>query len=397
MPSAPPVAALVAGLGVAQLLAWGALYYAIAVIGPAMRGELRVSDGELFGSFTCALIISGVLAPWAGRMLDRHGGRHVLVAGALVGAAGFLVLARTTSFAGLLLGWSLDGVAMALGLYETCFAALARVEPRRYRRAVTGVSLIAGFASTVCWPVSHQLLSAIGWRALCDVYAGALGVCAVIYLAVLPGETREVAPARTSTASRSVLDRPPRERLVALAFAGASLISASLSAHLLSILGTLALPEGTAVWAASSIGVMQVLGRLLELAHGARHGALRLGLVTFGALCASMAVLLAVPVAPWALVPFALVYGLANGLMTIVRATLPVEMAGLHHVGALLGTFSAPSLVARALAPLGFAMATGALGTRGALLCLAAVAALTLLTHVSAMRAPVRRAEAARR
>jgi MFS family permease len=393
------VAALVVGLGVAQLLAWGALYYAIAVIGAAVRAELRVTDSELFGAFTWALVISGVLAPWAGRMLDRYGGRSVLVASALVGAVGFMTLARAESFAGLLVSWSLNGLAMALGLYDTCFAALGQVEPDRYRRTVTGVTLIAGFASTVSWPASHYLLQAIGWRALCDGYAGALGVCAMIYFTVLPrGTVRLPAHDAAVNFDSGMLEASAqrRARLLALAFAGSALISGSMSAHLLSVLHELELPSDLAVWAASSIGVMQVLGRLLELAFGAKHDASRLGLATFSALCASMAILLTVFAAPWAVVVFALVYGIANGLMTIAKATLPVEIFGLENVGVVLGNFSAPSLVTRALAPLGFAVATGALGTRGALVCMAAVGVATLVAYVAAMRSPSTRAEAAR-
>src|SRR5690606_1578072 len=90
------------------------------------------------------------------------------------------------TFGGLLVGWSINGLAMALGLYDSCFAALGQVEPRRYRRAVSGVTLVAGFASTVSWPASHYLLQSTGWRGLCDVYAVVLCLCALIYFAVLP-------------------------------------------------------------------------------------------------------------------------------------------------------------------------------------------------------------------
>jgi hypothetical protein len=356
-----------------------------------------VSESELFGAFTWALVLSGLLAPAAGRLLDRVGGRAVLVASALVGAAGFSTLARAQSPAALIAGWTLNGLAMALGLYDTCFAAIGQVEPERYRRAVTGVTLIAGFASTVSWPASHHLLRAIGWRSVCDVYAAALGACALLYLAVLP-RGAEVAvrasPRRvTGEAPGSVR---PRARLLALAFAGASLIGGALSAHLLSVLHALALPGDLAVWTAASIGVMQVLGRLLELALGSRHGAARLGLLTFAALCGSMGLLLVASAVPWVVALFAIVYGLANGLMTIAKAALPVEMFGLRDVGAVLGRFSAPSLVTRALSPLGFAVATGALGTRGALLGLAAVSMAALAAYVTAVRGWVRRAEAAR-
>ena len=169
---------LVAGLGSAQLVAWGSLYYAIAVLGEPMRLELDVASVHAFGAFSWSLVVAGVLAPTAGRILDRHGGRTVLIASALLGALGFLVLAHARSLPWIVVAWSVNGAAMALGLYDTCFAAIGQVKPRAYRFVVTGVTLIAGFASTVAWPLSHYLLGAIGWRGVCQAYALALLLCA---------------------------------------------------------------------------------------------------------------------------------------------------------------------------------------------------------------------------
>jgi len=379
------------GLGVAQLLAWGTLYYAIAVIGEPMRADLRMTESQIFGAFTLSLAISGVLAPWAGRRLDRYGGRAVLVTSGFVGALGFLVLARSHSFAGMLLGWSINGLAMALGLYDTCFAALGQVDPSRYRRAVTGVTLIAGFASTVSWPASHYLMQSLGWRALCDIYALALCFAALIYLTFLPGvhvtksceleaEDRQVAAAIHPAARR-------RARLLALTFAGASLISTSMSAHLLGVLHALKLPSEQAVWAASSIGVMQVLGRFLELGFGARQHPARVGLVTFAALSASIFLLLGISAAPWLVIAFVVLYGTSNGLLTIVKATLPVQLFGLRNAGAVLGDFSMPSLVTRAFAPLWFAVMTSKLGTHTGLLAMAAIGLATLTAYWGTTRA----------
>jgi MFS family permease len=385
------VATLVAGLGVAQLLMWGALYYAIAVIGAPMRAELGVTEGEVFGAFTWALILAGVLAPWAGRLLDRHGGRVVLCAGAQVGVVGFVVLSRAQSFPELFVGWSLNGVAMALGLYDTCFAALGQVAPQGYRRAVTGVTLIAGFASSVSWPLSHWLLESLGWRGLCHLYAGALGVSALLCYAVLPALSVRT-PSTGAAGPPSCTPNPAPRRvaiLLAFALAGASWITSAMSAHLPSALQAVGVPTQRAVWAASSVGVTQVLGRVLVLMFSSRHDASRLGLVTFGLLCASMGLLLVLSSAPWAVMVFTLVYGIANGLLTIAKATLPVEMFGLKNVGAVLGSFNAASLVTRALAPLGFALTTGSFGTRGALMGIALVGVATLAAYIAAIRQPV--------
>ena len=383
------VAVLVSGLGVAQLLAWGALYYAIAVIAESMRAGIGVTESQLFGAFTWALAISGVLAPWAGKKVDQYGGRAVLISSALVGAFGFAVLARAHTFGGLLVGWSINGLAMALGLYDSCFAALGQVEPRRYRRAVSGVTLVAGFASTVSWPASHYLLQSTGWRGLCDVYAVVLCLCALIYFAVLPPAHPTIA--HPTIAHNSVSIEHPgvapdvsirrRARLLAWTFAGAALIGASMSAHLPGVLRALELSAEQAVWAASSVGVMQVLGRMLELGFGSKRDPMRLGLLTLAGFFVSMLLLLVLPAAPWLVVAFAVFYGIANGLLTIAKATLPVQMLGLRNVGSVLGDFSMPSLIARAFAPLWFAMTTSALGTRAAVLSMATVGLATLASY----------------
>lgn len=381
------MARLVGGLGVAQLLAWGVLYYAITVLGVPMAVELALEQEALFGAFTWALTLAAVLAPSAGKLLDRYGGRAVLIASALLGALGFSVLARAHSLSAVVMGWSINGLAMALGLYDTCFAALGQVTPRRYSEAVTGVTLIAGLASTVAWPASYYLLQLIGWRYLCDVYAVVLCVCGAIYLAVLP---RESGARFSDPASGAVpLDDPQlcsRARLLALTFAGIALIGASLSAHLLTVLETARVSRAQGVWVASSIGVMQVLGRLMHAKFASRVNPYRLGMVTFGGFVMSVLMLLSSQWTPWLLLPFAVIYGISNGLITIAKATVPVELLGLRNVGQVLGSFSRPSLVTRALGPLSFSVLMGSLGTTNGLVAIALVGVVSLTLYIAATR-----------
>jgi len=376
----------VAGLGSAQLIAWGSLYYAIAVLGEPMRLDLGIASSHVFGAFSWSLVIAGVLAPTAGRILDRYGGRTVLVASALLGAVGFLVLAQARSLPWIVVGWSINGTAMALGLYDACFAAIGQVEPRRYRIVVTGVTLVAGFASTVAWPLSHYLLEAMEWRGVCQAYALALLLCAPLYAVLLPGGARPEARASAPDSGSSELPTPARARILSWAFAGAALIGSSISAHLPGILNALELRTELAVWVAASVGALQVLGRVIDLVSGSRRTAVQLGAVTFAGLLAGMLLLLATPAVPASVFGFALLYGISNGLLTIARATLPVELFGLVRVGAVLGTFSAPSLVTRAFAPLGFALVAGAAGTTGAVGGLVVVGIASLVAYLIAGR-----------
>lgn len=377
------------GLGCAQLVVWGALYYSIAILAEPMGAELHASPTEVFGAFTVALVISGLLAPWAGRQLDRRGGRVVLALSAVLGALAFMVLASARSVPWLVAGWSIAGVAMATGLYDACFAAIGQLEQRAFRTVVTGVTLIAGFASTVFWPLSHYLLRSLSWREICQLYALTMLACGPIYVIVLaraprtserPKATRDEHAPPVSNAARA------RARVLSWAFAGAALIGSALSAHLVGVLHDLELPEDRVVWVASSIGVLQVSGRFVDLVIGARRTAVQLGLFTFTSLALATCLLLATPSAPLLLYGFALLYGTANGLLTIAKATLPVELLGFANVGAVLGNFSAPALVARALAPLGFAAVVGALGPHAGLAAAAVVGVASLAAYALAIR-----------
>lgn len=372
-------------LGIAQLLAWGTLYYAIAVIGAPMQQELGLSSTELFGVFTWSLVLSGLLAPWAGRLLDRRGGRFVLAGSGMTGACGFAALASVSSRFELYASWTLLGVTMALGLYDTCFAALAHAAPANYRKSVTGVTLIAGLASTVAWPVSHQLLQTSTWRGACFLYAGAQLACSVIYVCVLPASHVPIAREAQHPAHAAEVQR--LSRLLALAFAGAAFIAGAFSAHLIQTLTALHIGHERAVWLASTVGITQVGGRLIESMFGERHSAMAVGYVTFGGLALSTAMLLGVSIVPWLVLPFVVLYGAANGLITICKAAIPVELLGFEGAGATLGNFSAPSLLTRAAAPFAFAVLTDISGLTGTLIALTSVGALSLGAFVYLTRA----------
>lgn len=387
VPQAQRLRLLSSALGVAQLVAWGTLYYAIAVLGRPMQRELGLSSAEVFALFTSGLALSALLSPWAGRQLDLRGGRAVLMAGVLLGAAGCIVLALAQSAWLLTLGFTLHGVAMALGLYDTCFAAIGQAAPLSYRQTVTAVTLTAGLASTVFWPLSHYLEARLGWRATFGAYAALLIAAAPLYWRVLPRHVRANASRAPVVQGIEVSARlRAHGRTLSLAFAGAALISAALSAHLVTTLRELRFSGEQAVWIASSIGLMQVAGRLAEL-RGSRLSAQRLGALTFAGLLASLLFLLASEAVPLAIVLFAVSYGAANGVITIVKAVLPVELFGARELGAVLGRFSAPSLVARAAGPWAFAAGhDGPLGTVGTLRVSVLVALAALLAFVVSAR-----------
>ncbi|HKU39599.1 MAG TPA: hypothetical protein VJR89_15675, partial [Polyangiales bacterium] len=302
-----------------------------------------------------------------------------------VGALGFAVLANTRSILSAWIVIALHGFAMALSLYETCFAALSQRYPNDYRRAVTFVTLLGGLASSMFWPATHYLLSNAGWRLTSRIYALALIAAALLNAAALsaPGlERRE----------RAAIDRghaplPGRARGLIAAFAGASFVSAALAAHLPGTLTALHVEAAHAVWIAALVGVMQVAGRALELAVGRRLSAARLGLLTFAGVLASLLLLIASDGHAALALAFALVYGAANGVMTIVGATIPSELFGTRQLGLVLGRFAAPSRVTRAIAPLAFSAVAAPFGSWYALVWTAGVAAASCAMYTRAVRA----------
>src|SRR5574341_414218 len=202
---------LVAILGMAQTLAWGSTYYLPAVLANAMAAELGVSTATVFMTFSAGLLLTGFLGPGSGRLIDRFGGRGVLASSSLIFAAGLALLGSSSGAWSLLLAWLVIGVGMSAGLYEAAFSTLARIYGTDARRSITGITLIAGFASTVCWPLSAWMDASLGWRSTCHVWAAA-HVLIGLPLNLLIPKSRSLPQATVEAPSTA---SPPRYALMA--------------------------------------------------------------------------------------------------------------------------------------------------------------------------------------
>jgi hypothetical protein len=382
----------VSALGVAQVISWGTLFYAIAVLGAPMRAALGVSDVALFGSFTAGLLLSGIAAPAVGRRIDAQGGRRVLALGSILGALACAVLAASIRPWMMTLGWLLAGLAMAACLYDPAFATLHGAAGGAYRRAVTVLTLFGGFASTVFWPLSQYLLDVAGWRTAFACYAALhVRVCLPLHLIFTPppspgGRPRGPAPA---TAVEPVAPRRGTFTWLAMAFSLAAFLAAAMSAHLIGLLTTGGLSAKDAVLVGSLIGPTQVAGRLMEMAFARRLPARAFGFLAFGLL--AVAVLLLPFVGPLRVLAlaFALAYGWSNGVMTIVRGTVPAELFGSRGYGMLLGRLARPSFICKAIAPLALSLLFVVDPARGlATAALAAAGLLALFAYWRAARLP---------
>jgi len=349
------------------VISWGTLFYAIGVLGAPMRADLGVSELFVFGAFSAALLVSGTLAPLMGRIIDRRGGRFVLSLGSILGAAACALLAAAPNAAAMVAGWLLAGAAMAACLYDPAFATLSQHAGARYRRAVTALTLLGGFASTVFWPLSLLLLEAWGWRATWAIYAGLhLCICLSIHLAFIPRFTPPVATEQQAPEDTSPATPDRRLAWLTASFALATFVFAVIAVHLVNLLTAAGLTAAQAVTVSMLMGPMQVASRVVELTVSRRVRAVSIGVVVFGLMLAALVALVNVQGFGVMAIAFVAAFGCGNGLFTIVRGTAPVELFGSRGIGALLGHLARAGLYARAVAPAAFSGLLAAGLTQGA-------------------------------
>jgi predicted MFS family arabinose efflux permease len=380
---------VVIALGSAQTLAWGSTYYLPAILAAPMARELGVSTGLVFGAFSAALVIAAVLGPLAGRRIDLFGGRDVLAVSSLVFAAGLATLGAAQNAAMLFAAWLVIGVGMAMGLYEAAFSTLAGIYGRTARSAITGITLIAGLASTICWPISAYMEAEVGWRIACFVWAAAhIAIGLPLNRFIVPLGTQPV-PSLTNQAK----NEPPGGSawqshampLLAFVFAVTWFTSTAMAAHLPRLLQEAGASATAAVAAAALVGPAQVAGRLLEFGVLQRfHPLLSARLAAIAHPIGALAVMAFG--APAAAV-FAVFHGAGNGILTIAKGTLPLAIFGPGGYGLRQGILMVPARFGQAAAPFLFAVLMERYGASALLLSaglgLAGLVALLALTPSS--------------
>ena len=368
----------VATLGTAQTLSWASSYYLPAMLAAPMARDLGLATPTVFAAFSMALILSALVGPAAGRAIDRHGGRPVLMATNVAFAAGLALLGLAQGPVSMGLAWALIGLAMGAGLYEAAFSALVRLYGHDSRNAITGITLIAGFASTVGWPLSALLETQIGWRGACFTWAAlhlllGLPLNALLpRVAPMPATPPMGSPAAAAAPAAAPLTPRPLLTTVVLAyvFAATWFVSTAMATHLPQLLQAAGATLAVAVGAGALIGPAQVAGRLAEFGLLRRvHPLLSARLAALAHPIGAAALLLVG--APAAMV-FALLHGAGNGIMTIAKGTLPLVLFGHQGYGARQGWIAMPARVAQAAAPFLFGLAlqrwgVGALWLSGAL------------------------------
>lgn len=389
-------AGVVACLGMAQTLAWASTYYLPAILAVPMARDLGTNVPTVFAAFSVALIVSALIGPRSGAAIDRLGGRPVLMATSVVFALGLAGLGMAQGLAGLFAAWVVLGIGMGSGLYESAFASLVRLYGRDARTSITGITLIAGFASTVGWPLSAWLEGQYGWRSACFVWATLHLLIGLPLNAWLPKAASAAEPAVTSADQTAEMQAPaeaPASQhawrpmlILSFVFASTWFISTAMAAHLPRLMQAAGATLATAVLVGSLIGPAQVAARVAEFGwlrqvHPLLSARLASAMHPIG-----VGVLL---VGGPALAPlFGILHGAGNGILTIAKGTLPLVLFGSAGYGARQGWLMVPARVAQALAPFLFGVALDRLQA-GALWVTAGLG-LTAFAALLALREPLR-------
>jgi MFS family permease len=368
---------VVSTLGITQTLAWGSTYYLAAIFADPISDTLQLPHAWFFGIFSASLLLSGLLGPLAGRMIDEHGGRDVLAATNLVFAAGLVCLSFASGIASLALAWVVIGIGMGFGLYEAAFATATGLYGREARNAITGITLFAGFASTVGWPTSALFIEQFGWRGACIAWAVLHLVIGLPMNRLLIPRTAPHAPGKPPEHEAAPSGISWTMIVLAAVFGATWCVATALAAHLPRLLQAMGVATTTAIFAASLVGPAQVAARLVEFTF-LQNLSPMISARLATALHPLGAVLLAL-IGPAAAIPFVLLHGAGNGMLTIARGTLPLALFGPAGYGLRTGILSAPARILQGGAPLLFGLVLDNGGPQAALLLSGSLVGLSFL------------------
>ena len=367
--------AVIWGLGLTQIIGYGTLYYSFSILAPEMARDLDWTQEWVFGVFSGALLIGGFAAPTIGRRIDRHGAGSMMALGSLVAAFSLVVCALAPNRPLFVAGLVAMEIASAFVLYSAAFAALVQIAPQTAQRSITHLTLIAGFASTLFWPITTELHEHLTWREVYLAFAVLhLVICVPIHFwlaRAMNADRKRDATGRTKAAtaiegSVAVRDRRKAFTLMVLGFALQGVVLSALLVHMVPLLTAVGL-GASAVLVGTLFGPSQVFSRFINMLAGRGLSQLVLAVISAALLVAGVSTLLVS--APWiyGAAAFAILFGLGSGLTSIVQGSLPLTLFGSEGYGALLGRISAIRLIVSALAPFLFSVLTARVGTWSAL------------------------------
>lgn len=395
--SDPRALRAIAVLAVTQMIGWTSAYYFPAVLLRPISAELSIGAELVIGGVSIMLVMSGVVSPTVGRLTDRFGSAPVMAAGSVVCAAALAGLASSIGPLTWIAAWAVAGIALPMMLFSAGFAALAQALGSKSRPAMTALTLITGFTSTIGWPLTAWLGEAIGWRGTLYAFAAVhLAVCLPLHAFALP---RRVASTRAGAADDTLAagrvpqaERPAALALMTLGISLAGFVTWGLSLLIPELLKQLGLSAATAMWIATLYGPFQVASRLSDLVLGPGRPMVPVAAGTAAALAGSLALLGLAGASPVAAIGVIAIYGAASGLIGVLRAALPLELFGAAQYATYAGRMTRPLSFMFAAAPVAFAFVLDE-GGPYVLLALAVTAALLSLAAMLVLAARLKRCD----
>ncbi|OZI63997.1 MFS transporter [Bordetella genomosp. 1] len=375
-------------LGIAQILIWGGSFFLLSVLADPIHRDTRWSMSWIYGALTVGVLISGLLSPRANAFIARGQGRQVLVASGWIVAAGLCVVGAAPNLWVFFAGWCLIGAGMAGGLYDPLFATLGIMYRQRARPVINAITLIAGFATTVVWPVLAWMVEPLGWRATCAVYAAVLVlVNTPLYLKALPAAAPPAADAAAAAgkaagraadkaALTAALATVPRSTywLLSCVFSIAAILMTAVSVQIIVLLQGVGHSQASAIALGALIGPSMVLMRVITFSIKNLHP-MWMALISAAFVALGLGLIL---VSPQAAAVGIVCYGIGNGLRALVRGTLPLAMLPASALAPVMGRLARSSLIFQALTPLACGMLITHIGTIGTLWLLLVLALVNL-------------------
>lgn len=379
-------------LCITQVLGWGALFYPPGLTMMHIAADHGWSLAQTLLGLSVALGVSGLAAPFACGLVERHGGHFVMAGGALIGALGLVILPLTDQYWLYLASWVLLGIAMACNLYDPAFTALTRIFGMAARRPITLVTFVGGLASTFSWPLTQVLIAGGGWRSVYFVFAGVMAfIVAPLYAFALPRNAIHVpAPAPEGAApvkpAAIVTATGAPFLLMAAGFAAHAFVQSGTLAHLLTILQRGGIDASTTVVIGALFGPAQVLTRMADFASGGRLHPLWIARIAMALMAFAFTLLVAIGISPAVATVFALTFGAANGVVTIARGALPLATFGPAGYGRVVGRIARPAQICQAFAPFALAYVIDRWSELAVLEILIAAALLALACFIAIRR-----------
>ena len=347
-----PSTRLTIRLGITQIIGWGSGFYLPAILAVPISQDLGITTESFFWAFTLSLLLSGLLGPRVGKAIDRFGGRKVLPIGTLSFALGLGILALSVNFPVLLIGWLLIGVGASMGNYDAAFATAVNFFAEKSNRVIAGITVFAGFSSTISWPLTTLMLEQFGWREAVWLWAALHMIVSLpLHLTIPRSEMREVTD-MTGPIRKLVRNKFRFDLLVvifAVMFALEGFIVSSVNTTLPILLSELGATSAVALLAATILGPSQVLARVLMVAMDGWLTPMRVAFLSIVA--HPLGVVLVLLFGVDALIPFVILHGIGVGLNPFIRGSLPLLFFGADHYGQRQGYIMMLSKIVSALSP----------------------------------------------